>query len=64
MISKFLNNSVILNLACSGRNRDSENFTGKTITKSDTQYASVRTFTPIKSTEKFEKSIERKGIKI
>ncbi len=57
---KFLDNSVILNLACSGRNRDSEKFTGKTIRKSDTQHAGVETFTPKKSTEKFEKLIGRK----
>ena len=59
-IDKFLDNSVILNLACSGRNQDNEKFTGDIIRKSDSQDAGVGIFTYINGTGKFERLIGRK----
>ncbi len=59
-IDKFLDNSVILNLACSGRNQDNEKFTGDIIRKSDSQDAGVGIFTYINGTGKFERLIGKK----
>ena len=57
-IDKFLDKSVILNLACSGRNQDNEKFTGN-IVKTDAQDA-VLEFTYMDGTGKFERLIGRK----
>ena len=59
-IDKFLDKSVILNLACSGRNQDDEKFTGNIIRKSDTQDAGVGVFTYVNDNEKFERLIGKK----
>ena len=59
-IDKFSDESVILNLACSGRNQDDEKFTGNIIRKSDTQDAGVGIFTYVNGTGKFERLIGRK----
>ena len=59
-IDKFLDNSVILNLACSGRNQDNEKFTGDIIRKRDSQEAGVGIFTYMNGTGKFERLIGRK----
>ena len=59
-IDKFLDNSVILNLACSGRNQDNEKFTGNIVRKSDAQDAGVGEFTNMDGTGKFERLIGRK----
>ena len=59
-IDKFLDKSVILNLACSGRNQDGEKFTGNIIRKSDTQDAGVGIFSYVNGTGKFKRLIGRK----
>ncbi len=59
-IDKFSDESVILNLACSGRNQDDDKFTGNIIRKSDTQDAGVGIFTYVNGTGKFERLIGRK----
>ena len=59
-IDKFLDKSVILNLACSGRNQDGEKFTGNIVRKSDAQDAGVGVFTYFDGTGKFERLIGRK----
>ena len=59
-IDKFLDKSVILNLACSGRNQDGEKFTGNIVRKSDTQDAGVGIFSYVNGTGKFKRLIGRK----
>ena len=59
-IDKFLDESVILNLACSGRNQSGEMFTGNITRESDTQDAGVGIFNYINGTGKFKKLLGRK----
>ena len=59
-IDKFLDKSVILSIASSGRNQDYEKFTGNIVRESVLQDADVKVFTYMNRTGKFERLIGRK----